>query len=84
MIRERSILVFFCFLQQCYPCIRPNRFTEAKIFDPSSTNIYCGLRFGPGPDQPNLGQENRVTTPIYKVLIIFLDGQKILYEELKK
>ena len=49
-------------LQQCYPCIRPNRFTETKFFDPSSTNIYCELHFGPGPDQSNLGQENRATT----------------------
>ena len=52
----------FGFLQQYCPCIRPNRLTEAKFFDPSSTNIYCGLRFGPGSDQSNLGQENRATT----------------------
>ena len=41
----------FCFLQQYCPCIRPNRLTEAKFFDPSSTNIYCGSHFGLGPDQ---------------------------------
>ena len=57
------------FLQQYCPCIRPNRFTEAKFFDPSSTNIYCGLRLGPRPDKQNLGQENRATTDI----ILFID-----------
>ena len=36
---------FGSFCKQCYPCIRPNRFTEAKFFDPSSTNIYCELCF---------------------------------------
>ena len=41
----------FYFLQQYCPCIRPNKLTEAKFFDPSSTNIYCGLRFGSRPDQ---------------------------------
>ena len=34
-------LSFFC--KQYCPCIRPNRFAEAKFFDPSSTNIYCGV-----------------------------------------
>ena len=43
-------LCFYCLQQYC-PCIRPNRLTEAKFFDPSSTNIYCGLRLGPRPDQ---------------------------------
>ena len=41
----------FYFLQQHCPYIKPNRLTEAKFFDPSFTNIYCGLRFGPRPDQ---------------------------------
>ena len=60
---------FLClyFLQQYCPCIKPNRLTEAKFFDPSSTNIYCGLRFGPRPDQQNLGQENRATTIVYSL-----------------
>ena len=61
----RDPFLCFCFLQQYCPCIRPNRLTEAKFFDPSSTNIYCGLCFGPGPDQQNLGQENRATTADY-------------------
>ena len=47
----RDPFLCFYFLQQYCLCIRPNRFTEAKFFDPSSTNIYCGLRFGPRPDQ---------------------------------
>ena len=52
IIRGKSILVFlFPFCKQYSPCIRPNRLTEAKFFDPSSTNIYCGLCFGPRPDQ---------------------------------
>ena len=58
----RDPFLCFCFLQQYCPCIRPNRLTEAKFFDPSSTNIYCGLRLGPRPDQQDLGQENRATT----------------------
>ena len=56
-----SILVFLS-LQQHSPYLRPTRFTEAKFFHPSSTNIYCVLRFGPRPDQTSLGQENRATT----------------------
>ena len=47
----RDPFLCFYFLQQYCPCIRPNRLTKAKFFDPSSTNIYCGLRFGPRPDQ---------------------------------
>ena len=58
----RDPFLCFYFLQQYYPYIRPNKLTEAKFFDPSSTNIYCGLRLGPSPDQQNLGQENRATT----------------------
>ena len=58
----RDPFLCFYFLQQYCPCIRPNRLTEAKFFDPSSTNIYCGLCLGPRPDQQNLGQENRATT----------------------
>ena len=70
-IREKFILVFCFFCKQCYPCIKPNKFTEAKFFDPSSTNIYCGLRFGPGPDQQNLGQENRATTTIIQMYFLY-------------
>ena len=55
------ILVFLS-LHQPSPYPRPTRVTEAKFFHPSSTNIYCVLRFGPGPDQKGLGQENRATT----------------------
>ena len=58
----RDSFLCFYFLQQYCPCIRPKRLTEAKFFDPSSTNIYCGLRLGPRPDQQNLDQENRATT----------------------
>ena len=48
---RKAPFLYFHLLQQYCPCIRPNRLAEAKFFDPSSTNIYCGLRFGPGPDQ---------------------------------
>ena len=48
---RRTPSLCFYLLQQYCPCLRPNRLTEAKFFDPSSTNIYCGLRFGPKPDQ---------------------------------
>ena len=44
-----SILVFL-FLQQHFPYFRPTKLTEAMFFDPSSTNIYCVLHLGPGPD----------------------------------
>ena len=54
----------FLFLQQYCSCIRPSKLTEAKFFDPSSTNIYCGLRLGPKPDQKGLGRENRATTVV--------------------
>ena len=47
----RDPFLCFYFRQQYCPCIRSNRLTEAKFFDPSSTNIYCGLRLGPRPDQ---------------------------------
>ena len=57
-----SGVFLFSFCKPYCPCIRPNKFTEAKFFDPSSTNIYCVLRLGPGPDQKGLGQENRATT----------------------
>ena len=62
----------FYFLQQYCPCIRPNRLTEVKFFDPSFNNIYCGLRLGPRPDQENLGQKNRATTYIYIYIYILL------------
>ena len=55
-------LCCFLSLQQNSQYLRPTRFTEAKFFHPSSTNIYCVLRFGPRPDQKSLGQENRATT----------------------
>ena len=64
----RDPFLCFYFPQQYCPCIRPNRLTEAKFFDPSSTNIYCGLRLGPRPDQQTLGQENRATTIYYNNL----------------
>ena len=48
---RRDPFLCFHFLQQYCPCIRPNRLTEVKFFDPSFTNNYCGLRFGPRPDQ---------------------------------
>ena len=58
----RDPFLCFYFQQQYCPHIKPNRLTEAKFFDPSSTNIYYELRLGPKPDQQNLGQENRATT----------------------
>ena len=66
----RDPFLCFYFLQQYCPCIRPNRLTEAKFFDPSSTNIYCGLRLEPRPDQQDLGQENRATTHILASFLI--------------
>ena len=77
----RDSFLCFYFLQQYCPCIRPKRLTEAKFFDPSSTNIYCGLRLGPRPDQQNLGQENRATTSIIRhfIMILFVYGNITLY-----
>ena len=46
-----SILVFFHLRCQDHPCIGPNRLTEAKFLNPFSTNTYCGLCFGPRPNQ---------------------------------
>ena len=60
---KKAFRTFFLpFREQYLTCIRPSIFTEAKFFNPSSTNIYCGLCFGPRPDQRKSGQENRATT----------------------
>ena len=40
--------LYFYFLQQYCPCIKPNRLTEAKFFDPSSTIFIVGCALGQG------------------------------------